>query len=337
MVVCLDKIAVKKYFPYKVIDSGDKLDKSVTIVYIIGESMNYGHMSLFGYPRDTTPHLRNLSEDPTFYWTKGISGGTVTMSSCRFMMNIVREPDNSFFKCANITNLFMFAKSRGFRTFYLSAQTEHLLTSIAGVPYIDVLQTKDSNLAKAKVLKERYLHDLLDRQTFDDDRNFIVLHQWCIHAPYNSYPSVKQFGGAKDLRIDEYDSAMTYNDEIIASLFNRFNKQKHGKFYVIYASDHSELLGENGLFGHGHLVKEGADIPVMIQSNDEIFMNRIRKIHRINHFEIATEVARLLGYEIKNPNEEQDIFYISGPEYSGKLGHIKYRKNSQNKALEYLN
>jgi glucan phosphoethanolaminetransferase (alkaline phosphatase superfamily) len=328
-------VSIKKYIPYEVIDTGDKLDEPVTIVYIIGESVNYSHMSLFGYERDTTPNLKKLATDSTFYYTPGIAGGMVTLSSCKFMMNVIREADNSFYRCANMTNLFKLAKSRGFKTFYLSSQTEHLLTSIAGVHYIDVLITKDSNIAKAKRMKEGYLEYLLDKQTFSD-RNFIVLHQWCMHAPYNNFPSVKKFSGSSESRIDEYDGAMTYNDVVITKLFNRFNKQKHGKFYIIFASDHNELLWEDGLYGHSHLVPKVADIPVMIQSNDEAFMDEMKAVFKPNHFEIATAIAKLLGYEIRNPNEEKDIFYVNGAEYSGKFGYIKYRKSSENRTLEYL-
>jgi glucan phosphoethanolaminetransferase (alkaline phosphatase superfamily) len=251
------------------------------------------------------------------------------------MMNVVREADNSFFGCANSTNLFKLAKSRGFKTFYLSAQTEHLLTSIAGVHYIDVLITKDSNISKAMSMKEDYLHYLLDQQTFTD-RNFIVLHQWCMHAPYNYFPAVRKFDGSSEDRIDEYDSAMTYNDVAITKLFNRFNKQTRGKVYIIFASDHNELLWEDGLYGHSHLVPKVADIPIMVQSNDEAFMNEMKAIFKPNHFEIATAIAKLLGYEVRNPNEEQDVFYISGAEYSGKFGFIKYRKSSKNRTLEYM-
>ncbi|MDR1609391.1 MAG: sulfatase-like hydrolase/transferase [Holosporales bacterium] len=335
LVMQSNMVSIKKYIPYEVIDTGYKPDAPVTIVYIIGESMNYNHMSLFGYERDTTPNLKRLATEQTFYHTPGIAGGIVTLSSCKFMMNIVREADNSFFKCANMTNLFKFAKSRGFKTFYLSAQTEHLLTSIAGVHYIDVLITKDSNIAKARSMQEDYLRYLLDQQTFTD-RNFIVLHQWCIHSPYNDFPNIKKFSGSAEARVDEYDSAMTYNDVMITRLFERFNKQKRGKFYIIFASDHNELLGEDGLYGHSHLAPKVADIPVMIQSNDKAFMDEMRAIFKPNHFEIATVIAKLLGYEIRNPNEEPDTFYISGAEYSGKFGYIKYRKSSKDRIVEYL-
>jgi glucan phosphoethanolaminetransferase (alkaline phosphatase superfamily) len=326
---------LRVYQPYEVVDVGAKFDEPVTIVYIIGESVNYSHMSLFGYDRDTTPNLKKLAADPTFYYTVGIAGGIVTIASSRSMMNIIREPDNLNARCSSMTNLFKFAKSRGFKTFYLSAQTEHLLASISGVNYIDVLKTKDSNILKAKLLNEDYIFDLLSQQKFSD-RNFIVLHQWCLHAPYSYFPSSKQFKGKGD-RVDDYDNAMTYNERIITRLFDKFNKQQRGKFYIIWASDHNELLGEDGLYGHCHLVPKAADIPILIQSNDSEFMKRMKDAFRPNHFEIATEIARLLGYEVRNPNEVKDVFYISGADdISDRIEFIRYRKDSENRLLEYL-
>ncbi|MDR1391017.1 MAG: sulfatase-like hydrolase/transferase [Holosporales bacterium] len=330
----------KNYLPYEIKTIKKNIDEPITVVYILGESCNYNHMSLFGYERDTTPKLKALSKRKDFYHTIGIAGGMNTLSSCKFMMNVIREPNNLRLKSSIKTNLFSLAKKHGFKTFYISSQRDNVLGSISGVNYIDHVITNGSGVIKTNKLKDCNLLNILSG--FDLGKlNFIVLHQTCVHAPYSeafdaTFRERNKFSTEKDSRINEYDNAMLYNDHLISKFFDYFNKQTQGKFYIIWASDHNELLGENGMFGHGHLIPQTADIPIVIQSNDNEFMNKIRDIFKLTHYDIAKNIAYILGYEIQNPNEKDAVFYISGLDFNGKCEYIKYRKDFAAKRIEYL-
>ncbi len=333
--------AIKSYKPYDVIPTNVDLPAKVNIVYIIGESVNYNHMSLFGYGRETTPQLKSLAKQENFYYTKGIAGSIATFSSCKFIMSAIGEPDNVMQTSQDTTNLFRLAKLRGFKTFYISNQIGHLLSAVGGVKYIDVIITQESDLLKFNEYMDEYLIQLLEKQEFGD-RNFIVIHQRCIHSPYTKafakdYTNREQFSGSKNKKVNEYDNAMLYNDYLISKMFNKFNKTNE-RFYVIWASDHNELMGEKGLYGHGHgyLVPQTADIPVMIQTNDEQFLAKIKQIYRPTHYEIAKSLASLLGFTIKNPNEKQDAFFITGIDYNGKCGYIPFKKDNLNRTIQYL-
>lgn len=329
----------KSYEPYVINKQPLTQQEPIFVVYILGESVNYNHMSLFGYDRNTTPKLKELSKQPNVYYTKGIAGGICTKASLKYMMNVIGEPDNSQLAYSDTTNLFRLAKENGFKTFYISAQLENLLSIISGKKYIDKLFTasRDENF---DIYNEDYIISLLERQTFSN-RNFVVLHQRCIHTPYSMYnpksPDECKFSGSDNPVIDDYDNAMLYNDQIVTRLFNYFNKQKTGKFYIIWISDHNELLGENGLFGHGHLIKEGASTPVIIQTNDDYFLNEIKKIYKPSQYEITKSIAKILGHDIINPNSDGKTFYISGVDFNGKYGYIKYKKDSGKKEVVYSN
>ena len=342
VVIECKKFPVKNYKPYKVISLNREFTEPITIVYIIGESANYRHMSLFGYEKNTTPKLIELSHLPNVYVTKGISGAISTISSCKFIMNLLREPNNPMQAASDATNLFKLAKNRGFKTFYLSNQSEHLISSLGGANYIDVVYTSDQNPIESAQINDDVLLKLAKNQKFSR-RNFIVLHQRCIHTPYakaisKNFNITEKFSDNSDPMINDYDNSMLYNDHIIFELFNYLSQQFEGKFYIFWASDHNEPLGENGVFGHGHgtLKPVTAEIPVIIQSNDEEFLKNFREIFRPNHYEIAESIARLLGYEIQNPNEEKDVFYICGIDFNGKCGYMKYQKNSAAHMLEYV-
>ncbi|MDR0741038.1 MAG: sulfatase-like hydrolase/transferase [Puniceicoccales bacterium] len=314
----------------------------INIVYIIGESCNYRHMSLFGYgDRDTTPRLKKLAqENNNFIFKVGIAGANSTLSSVKFITNAIYEPDNIKQTGLDTTNLFKLAKQSEFKTFYWSTQCDVFLSSIGGAQYIDHVVAKETNPIQIKLKKDLYLLELLEKQTFSD-KNFIVLHQSSVHSPYEmtygrGYQASHIFSGSSRKILDDYDNAMLYNDFLISQMFEFFNKSKY-PFYIIWASDHNELFGENGMYGHGsgNLVPETAQIPILVQSNDPAFLEKINDTFAITHYEIAKLLAEQIGFTVINPNEEKNIFYTNGIDYNGKCGYIRFTKDLQTKIVTY--
>lgn len=318
-----------QYKDYLITNVGIEAPSQVTIVYILGESVNINHMSLFGYNRETTPNLEKLADNNNFYFTEGVSGAVCTKASLRFMTNVIYEPDNVKLNDSGETSLFKLAKENGFKTYYLASDPKNMVNSVCAKSskYIDVLKTRESNIKLATELKDDYILALLDEQKFTG-KNFIVLHQRCIHSPYSEnfpkhYKSTHLIKDGANAKIDEYDNAMRYNDTLVTRVFNRFNKQANGKFYIIFASDHSELLGESGMFGHSIIEPEVAKVPFLFQSNDGEFMKKIRSLKVVYPYAIGKIIARLLGFEIKNPNERPCVFYANGLDYYGRSGYMK--------------
>ncbi len=330
-----------KYAEYEIKNVGIKTDEPITIVYVVGESVNYKHMSLFGYERNTTPMLKELAKSENFYYVQGISGAVCTKAANKFMMNVIWEPNNIKLNADAETSLCRFAKENGFKVFYLTSQDNKMLASIctAKSKYINVTETRNTN--EAQVLKKRddYIFDLLDKQKFTD-RNFIIIQQRCPHDPYtehypDGYNGHRPFGGSKDVRIDDYDNIMLYEDTFLYRVFERFNKQTTGKFYIIFASDHNELFDEEGLWGHSTLHPLTANIPVLVQSNDVKFMKKIRSIFRPTHHEIAQLLANVMGFEVTNPNQKANMFFINGIDFDGRRGYMEVYKDLKNKSLSY--
>ena len=99
--------------------------------------------------------------------------------------------------------------------------------------------------------------------------------------------------------------------------------------YIFYVPDHGELIDENGKWGHGHLEFYCATIPFLFtfyNTQDDIFKNKINSLYMPTHYEIAKLVANKLGYEIINPNEENNIFYINGTDMFGEAGFIEFKR-----------
>lgn len=342
------KYNIVDYKPY-IIERIENYDKQEggkkTIVLIIGESVNFKHMSLFGYKYKTTPKLDNLSKNSNFYYTLGISGGINTLTSTKFLTNAIWEADNLKQTSNDATNIFKLAKEAGYKTFYISAQSSHIFASVGGVSYIDCIVTKDNSFIEFKKYKDEQLIKILKNETLSD-KNFIVLHQSCIHSPYSNvysinYKNNKQFQNNELDTINDYDNAMLYNDLIISEMFANFREisNPEDKFYIIWTSDHNELLGEDNLWGHGdgYLHPKVADVPVLIQSNDSDFLNEIKNIFMPTHYELVKAIAKLIGFSIINPNEIDNIFHISGVDYNGKCGYIRGEKILSNKTVQYSN
>ena len=329
------------YKEYEIKNVDIKNDEPITVVYVIGESVNYKHMSLFGYNRETTPLLKELTKYDNFYYTQGISGAVCTKAANKFMMNVIWEPNNVKLNANARTSLCRFAKENGFKVFYLTSQDNKMLASIctAKAKYIDVTETKNTNEDQVIMKRDDYIFDLLDKQEYKN-RNFIIIQQRCPHDPYTEhypkgYKGERPYSGSKDSRIDEYDNIMLYEDTFLYRIFERFNKQSVGKFYIIFASDHNELFDEEGLWGHSTLHPITSNIPILIQSNDDEFMKKVKGIFRPTHYEIAQLLSGIFGFEVTNPNQEKDKFYINGIDFDGRHGYIEVYKDIENKKLSY--
>ena len=285
--------------------------------------------------------LKQLAKNENFYYTHGIAGAVCTKAANKFMANVIWEPNNVKLNANSETSLCKLAHDNGFKVFYITSQDNKMLSSIctAHHKYIDVCVTKTGNEAIVDKRRDEYIFETLDKQELSS-RNFIIIHQRCPHCPYKvnfpeGYTDKHHFTGNKEPNIDEYDNVMLYEDTFLSRVFNRFNKQSAGKFYIIFASDHNELFGEEGVWGHSSLVPICADIPVMAQSNDGEFMTKLKSIYKPTHYEIAQLIAGVLGYEIHNPNQQENVFHINGLDYDGRNGYMEVHKNTKTKTVTY--
>ena len=48
-----------------------------------------------------------------------------------------------------------------------------------------------------------------------------------------------------------------------------------------------------------------------------------------NHYLISKEIAQVLGYNIMNPNENKDEYFLNGTDVFGEAGYMKYNLKKQ--------
>ena len=321
------------YQDYQIQSVLEKSNSDINVILIIGESVNYRHMSLFGYERDTNPLLATLKSDPNFIYLKGLSGGVSTPVSLPLLLNGIYEPNNLKAMEEKPANLFKLAKDHYLKTFYISAQSGSLLTNI-GPEFIDYKLFRQ----KAPILFNQYQDEALLKIIPDLDyakQNFIVINQRNAHAPYQENyahnPKFNYFLPAKDnyqqFRIDTYDNAMRYNDYLIYQIIQFYRQKFTGSTYIFFTSDHGEVLDSNKVaFGHAELKEEVAEVPFLayVQNGDTNIIKQLKQ--PVFHYELSQIIANILSYKINNPNQKEGIFYIHGTELDGHNQFIEYHK-----------
>jgi glucan phosphoethanolaminetransferase (alkaline phosphatase superfamily) len=297
------------------------------LVFVIGESVNPHHLSLFGYERKTTPFLDSLVSDASFNASVAIAGGVATHSSLAFLLNGVREPGNIPEMKAKTFNIFRLAKEQGFTTVFISAQDAKVAYEI-GNQYIDTIITREEHPALFKIKRDMALLDIL-RGIKLGERNLVVVNLRAPHAPYaENYDESSEFDifGGSDKRVDTYDNAILYFDKVMENLFFHFKsigKPGH-KNAFLFTSDHGQAFGEKGFFGHNKLDISVAEVPFIQYGVNA----RAESPPPFSHYEITRWIGELLGYEMMNPNQKDDSFFIHGNNFLSDYEFIPYSKKN---------
>jgi len=295
-----------------------KHESDANIVLVIGESLRHDRLSLWGYETQTTPKLDSLSKLNLLKFRIVYCGGTMTKTAVATLMNRLKYPGlQQVIEKKN--NLFHLAKANGFRTHFISAQKSEsleILEPLLGMSQIDNYINRTMFNKKSEALSG-YDNDLLIYLKKIDltDNNFIVLQQRGSHSPYNYYPkSYNKFE-------DSYDNSVVYTDEVLLNIYDYLEQNSKKRTYFIYVSDHGELLGEKGRYGHGWFEPEIYQVPLIagaINSKENLELTEID-----SQYDISNYILTLLGYElVENDKSEKEIF-INGSDLEGLAGYMK--------------
>ncbi|MBP5534955.1 MAG: sulfatase-like hydrolase/transferase [Alphaproteobacteria bacterium] len=327
--VLISRKELKSFLPYQ-IELKHSSSEPMTIIYIMGESLSADHLSLFGYARKTTPYLEEWAKQQNFYYTRGVSGSTVTRNSIAAFINFQKEPENYTLVQSKEHNLFKLGKRADFSTTFMSAQTFSSFPHV-GLEYVDYSFYKGKRNLPL-ILGDDFWQENLKSIPLSN-KNFIVIQMRAIHSPYKKgwqhrFDDFNHFSGHPEDKIDDYDNGVLYVDSILNKTLE-WAKDLPGKVYVFFASDHNELFGEYGIRGHITLHRQVARIPVFIWSNDTNFVRDFKSIINPSHWDIGEQILRLMGYEVNNPNTEKDIIFIQGSDPTGEAGFITLKKSGQ--------
>lgn len=320
----------KEYAPYELLSSN--IDPVNTVVLIVGESVNPAQLQITGAEVETTPYLQVMKDRGEIETGYAVSSATTTQIASGMLLNVIYEPDNPAQYISRETNLFRLAHQQGYRTHYITTQKTQSMSYYYYDSSIDTYLDYDS-MQERKTHGDRRILETIKALKLDyHQKNFLVLQHRNAHIPYvDNYPAeYERFKPAnnsfRETSLAQYRNSLLYFDYTMAELINYLKDQVPGQVALFYVSDHSELMGEDGLYGHRTLTPAIARVPFISYTkgiDDEVKQQLYYRSECLpTHFNVARSVAQLLGINIHDPNYQAGITYTNSLDINGSQGFL---------------
>ncbi|ELW9443209.1 phosphoethanolamine transferase CptA [Pluralibacter gergoviae] len=231
-------------------------DAPRTLVLVIGESTQRGRMSLYGYPRETTPELDAMhkSDKNLTVFNDVVTSRPYTIEILQQALTFANElhPDLYLTK----PSLMNMMKQAGYKTFWITNQqtmTErNTMLTVFSRQTDKQFYMNQQRTQSAREYDTNVLAPFKEVMADPAPKKFIVVHLLGTHIKYKyRYPeNWGKFDGkmdtvpsnlSDDQREDynDYDNANRYNDHVVASLINSYRATDPNGF-LLYFSDHGE-------------------------------------------------------------------------------------------------
>ncbi|WP_164742391.1 phosphoethanolamine transferase [Pseudidiomarina mangrovi] len=235
------------------------------LVLVIGETARADHFSINGYARDTTPRLKQLSEQHKLINFGAIAAcGTATATSVPCLLSYQTREAFDPESARNSSNVLDIAQAAGYSVIWIDNNSgcKDMCNRVATVNTSDHRDDPlcvDSDYCNDGILVKQLQHQLAHISS----DTVIVLHMIGSHGPAyyrRSLPSDKIFSpectssnfeqcSTAEL-VNSYDNSLRTTDDVIADSIAVLNNSTY-ESALLYVSDHGESLGENGTYLHG--------------------------------------------------------------------------------------
>jgi lipid A ethanolaminephosphotransferase len=309
--------------------------KKVVGIMVVGETSRADHFSLNGYSRQTNPLLSRY--DNLIYYKNIHACGTSTAYSVPCMFSFFNRKDYSPEKARQYSNVLDVLKKSN-----VSVVWEENNSSCKGV----CLRTEEINIightdkTSEYYYKGRYYDEILI-DYFDsvidnlDTDVLLVLHTMGSHGPqYNNRypdsfatfkPDCKKASPQECNReqiINAYDNTILYTDYFLSQVIDYLIQHENNyDSFMMYASDHGESLGENGVYLHGlpyFMAPEAqTHVPFLMWFSDAFVEDENIKLKKLNnltnvaytHDNLSHTLLGLFEVETKLYDRNLDILY----------------------------
>lgn len=293
-------------------------EQKIAVVLIIGETARAHNFSLYGYARETNPLLKT---DDILVMNKTTACTTYTTGSVACMLS--HDVQQSGYE-----PLPSYLHRMGAKVVWRSNNW--------GEPPIDVSKYQIGGDLLAQCHGEDCQFDgvlltgIEDEITSSDKHKvLIVLHTKGSHGPsyYSRYPeSFEKFTPVcrhEELSqcttqelVNAYDNTILYTDYFLHQAISRL-QQLHMPVMLVYASDHGESLGEEGLYLHGtpfmFAPAYQKEVPFIIWRSKELIKLQgisnadVQQTGEFSHAHIFHTILGALGMQSPIYNKELDI------------------------------
>ena len=231
-------------------------DAPRTLVLVIGESTQRGRMSLYGYPRETTPELDALHKnDPKLtVFNNVVTSRPYTIEILQQALTFANEKNPDLYLTK--PSLMNMMKQAGYKTFWITNQqtmtARNTMLTVFSKQTDKQFYMNQQRTQSAREYDTNVLAPFKEVMADPAEKKFIIVHLLGTHIKYKfRYPENQGvFDGKTDnhpagLSKDEqesyndYDSANRYNDHVVASLIKDY-KATDPNGFLLYFSDHGE-------------------------------------------------------------------------------------------------
>lgn len=317
-------------------------------VLILGESTARRHMSLYGYPRPTTPRLDAMRKE-LLVFEDVVSPHSHTMAVVKKLFTFYnREAEGEWHEHEQLLPVL---RGAGIQTWWISNQEAYGLwanaaSALGSAADMKIFHNREPSTGAADF--DEGLLPFLDQALANTEsaHRFIVLHLMGTHTRYKSrYPKrINAFNEAPvdpgertfldekmQTLINEYDNAVLYTDEFIAKVIERV-RQVPGETSVLYLSDHGEEVYDFRDFA-GHTEALGSapmiEIPFVLWLGETYKKNHPERVQTLtSHLDApyATDDAihTLLDLVQTSTAELKPTRSLARPEFNAKRPRIAF-------------
>jgi lipid A ethanolaminephosphotransferase len=257
-------------------------------VFIIGETARADRFSLNGYSRKTNPFLEKQN---IHNFSDAYSCGTYTAVSVPCMFTLSEYKEYNAHESKFQENLLDLVKSSNIETVWIgnNSSCKHVCDRVKTIDYVD----KNSEDYIGYGAHDEVVIEGLKKVLSENKSNkiLVVLHTMGSHGPayFNRYPdkfekfkpscrSNEPQSCSTDELNNSFDNTILYTDYIISKAINILKNEKASQNFLIYASDHGESLGENGVYLHAAPMaiapKEQIHVPILMWASENLKAKR---------------------------------------------------------------
>ena len=293
------------------------------VIMVVGEATRADHLSLNGYPRETTPLLK---KEKIINLPHVSSCGTSTAHSVPCMFSLYTRDNYSHKKGISTENVLdVLRHTHGIEILWRDNNSDSKGVALR-VPFEDYTTPKHNPLCDEECRDEGMLVGLDSYIKEREGREILILlHQKGNHGPAYSKRYTKRFAkftpACHTNQLEEcstesinnaYDNALLHTDYFLSEVIQLL--KRHEKTYrttMIYMSDHGESLGEHGIYLHGMPYFMAPEAQTHVGAFLWLGHNNQKEFDPNQHYSHDNLFHTLLGlFDVQTEvyNQEMDIF-----------------------------
>jgi glucan phosphoethanolaminetransferase (alkaline phosphatase superfamily) len=307
------------------ISSNSPQTDSTTIVVILLDALRSDHLSMYGYPRKTTPFLDSLVNTGNLHVVKNAFSNSNMTSGGVSGLFFSRDWEDFGY---NGLSLMKFMKKINYNTYAF-------LTGFHRDWYdLSALYRGNCDYYYESAINP-YANDDNDLPTLGEIKktsfpknSFIYIHLLSTHTIGKKNKEFRKFLpdkidigiSGKTALMNNYDNGIVQGDYVISEIFSKLKNDGLLSNSIIYiVADHGELFGEDGRWSHGGSIHEQLlNIPMLIYDTKRSFYNNLESA---TIKDVAPTIVDRLNYKIPDcwqgvslhqPNHDFSIKVNSG-------------------------